>query len=266
MLSEHPEHRPTAYGFVDRGYVHGVANTEFDRRPVPVAEWFPEALRAHSKLVLKQLRGLGGHQVVVCEYDAGFSLDGEAVSEAALCERVSELSGYLVTAFVHQHSYAEALYPEATNTIRVLTMWDDERGELVVPAVIQRIGTDRSRPVDNYSQGGLTADVDSKTGTIGRAARKPFSGDLRWFSSHPDTGAPIEGETVPHWQEVLSTVRELAKENTHIPVIGWDIVLGEGGSPVVLEANTGTDITMFQVHRPLLTDPRVDEFVSRHLD
>jgi hypothetical protein len=266
MLSGQPEYRPTAYGLIDRGHVHGVASTALDRRPVPVSEWLPEALRTHSKLVLKHLRGLGGHQVIVCEYDDGFHLDGERMSETALCESVSELSGYLVTAHVHQHSYAAALYPEAANTIRALTIWDGERNELIVPIVIQRIGTERSRPVDNFSQGGLTAEIDTRTGTIGRAAQKPFSGRVRWFSSHPDTGAAIEGETVPNWQNVLSTVRRLAKENTHTPVIGWDILLDETGTPVVLEANTGTDVSLFQIHRPLLTDQRVDEFVSRHLD
>lgn len=265
MLAEYPEHRPTAYGFLDGGYVHGVAGTEFDGDPTPVAEWLPATLRAESELVCKQVRGLGGKQVVVCEYDDGFVLDGQQVTEETLCETVEQLSGYIATEYVHQHDYAEALYPGATNTVRILTLWDEAAGELLTAMAIQRIGTDRSRPVDNYSLGGLTAEIDLETGEIGSAARKPFDGTVPWYSTHPDTGARIEGTRVPRWETVRSTVERIARRNTNIPAIGWDVVVDEDGDPVVIEANTGTDVDLLQVHRPLLADDRVEAVVSRHL-
>jgi len=266
MLSEHPENRPTAYGFVDRGYVHGLAGTEFDGDPVPVAEWLPGALRDQGQFVLKQLRGHGGNEVVVCEYaDGEFRLDGTPTTRAALCERVAELSGSLVTEYVHQHEYADELYPHATNTVRVLTLWDDEARELVTAFALHRVGTERSRPIDNYSAGGLTAEIDLETGTLGRAARKPFAGEVPWHDSHPDTGTRIAGTRVPHWEAVRATVEHLARENTNVPAIGWDVVLDESAEPVVLEANTGTHLDLFQVHRPLLADDRVARVAARHL-
>ncbi|MFB6130103.1 MAG: hypothetical protein ABEJ28_04685 [Salinigranum sp.] len=33
----------------------------------------------------------------------------------------------------------------------------------------------------------------------------------------------------------------------------------------MIEANTGTDVDLLQVHRPLLADPRVARIASRHL-
>jgi hypothetical protein len=268
MLADYPETRPEAYGFLDHGHVHGIPGTEFEGGARPVAEWLPEALRTHEKLVVKHLRGEGGKEVFVYAYDGtdGFQIDGEPVSEADLCAAAAELSGYLVSAFVTQHAYADDLYPHATNTMRFFTLWDDEAGELLVPAAVHRIGTEASRPIDNFSIGGIASWIDLETGTLGPAAQIPLDGgDVPWYSTHPDTGAQIEGVTVPHWQAIRETVERLALENTYIPAIGWDILLDESGEPVVLEANTGTGFDLIQVHRPLLADERVAAVASRHL-
>lgn len=265
MMAADPEHRPTAYGFIDHGHVHGVAGTELDGDTVPVSDWLPSAVRRESSLVLKQLRGMGGKQVLICEYDDGYRLDGESVTEETLCDEISALTGYLVTEYIHQHAYADDLYPNAANTIRLLTLWDLPHKELVTPIAIHRIGTERSRPVDNWSVGGLSAEIDLETGTLGQAAQFPYSGEVPWYSSHPDTGAQIEGASVPHWSTIRSTIDRIARNNTNIPAIGWDVLLDESGKPIVIEANTGTDIDLLQVHRPLLEDPRVARIAARHL-
>jgi len=266
MLSEHERHRPTAFGVVDRGYIHEVAGTEFDGGPKPVSEWVFPTLRRESKLVLKQLRGLGGKEVIVLAYDDGsYSIDGVPADRETVRERVVGLSEYLATEYVSQHDYADALYQDAANTIRVLTLWDDRRRELLVPMAVQRVGTDRSRPVDNWSVGGLSARIERSTGRLTAAARLSPAGVLEWYDEHPDTGTPIEGVTVPRWDDVLATVERIARENTNIPMIGWDVLLSENGTPVVLEANTGTDLDLMQVHRPLLDDPAVAAVVSQHL-
>lgn len=265
MLADHPDNRPKAFGLVNRGFVHGVAGTEYDGDPAPVSEWLPPALCEHSKLVLKQLRGLGGKEVRVCTYDGAYRLDESSLSEDALCETVEKLSDYLVTEFVNQHPYATTLYPHSANTIRVMTIWDEETGELHLPAAVHRIGTDQSRPIDNWSTGGLSADIDVETGEIGRAARYPFSGDVEWYTTHPDTGVQIEGASVPNWEHVRSTVQRIALDNTNVPVVGWDIIVDESGTPVVIEANTGTGVELLQVHQPLLNDSRTAELIERYV-
>lgn len=265
MMADYPEHRPEAYGFLDRGRVHGVAGTTFDGDPTPVSEWLPGTVREHGKVVLKQVRGLGGSEVLVCEYDDGFVLDGEAVTEAEMCETLADRSGYVATEYVRQHGYADDLYPHAANTVRLLTVWDDEAGDLHTPIAIHRIGTERSRPIDNWSAGGLSAEIGLETGELGRATRKPLDGDLQWYAEHPDTGAAIEGTRVPRWEAIRETVERIARANTNIPLLGWDVLLDESGRPIVIEANTGTDVDLLQVHRPLLADPRFARVAARHL-
>lgn len=265
MLSDFPENRPTAYGVVDRGRIHGVAGTELEGGTTPIHDWFPRMLRTHSKLVLKHLRGKGGKEVLLCEYDDGYLLDGTPVSEETLCSEIAELSGYLVTEYVRQHEYADELYPHSPNTIRLLTLWDESDGELHTPMAVHRIGTERSRPIDNFSAGGVSAEIDVETGELSSAIQFPFSGDTNRYTVHPDSGSQIEGTRVPNWENIRTTIEDIARNNTPIPAIGWDVLLDESGTPVIIEANTGTDFDMMQAHRPLLKDPQVAEIFSRHL-
>lgn len=265
MLAAYPENRPDAYGFLDRGRVHGVADTEIEEGSKPVAEWLPQALQSHSKLVLKHLRGKGGKEVIVCEYDEGYYLDGSPVTETALCDEIAQLSGYLITEYVEQHDYAEELYPHSPNTIRLFTLWDDTAQQLLTPMAVHRIGTDRSRPIDNFSVGGVAAEIDLETGELSEAVQFPFTGEVNRYTVHPDSGTRIEGARVPHWETIRSTIEAIARNNTHIPAIGWDVLLDTAGTPIVLEANTGTDFDMMQAHRPFLEDAQLTEVVSRHL-
>jgi hypothetical protein len=266
MLADFPDHRPRAFGLLADGKVHHVSGSGERGPPPPVAEWLPSKLRDQEKLVLKHLRGKGGKEVLVCEYDGGFRLDDEPVTEAELVAAVRPLSSYLVSEFVRQHHYAADLYPHASNTLRLFTLYDEVTEEVHLAMAVHRIGTDRSRPIDNFAAGGLAAMVDAETGTLGPAAQYPYSGgSMPWYTDHPDTGAPIAGTTVPYWSEVWATIEEMALECSNLPAIGWDVIIDESGEPVVIEANTGTGLDILQIHRPLLTDPRVATIVSRYL-
>lgn len=267
MLSEYETHRPRAFGLVDRGRIHSTAETEFEGDSRPISQWLPRKLREESRLVLKHLRGKGGKEVIVVGYDEsdGFSVDGTPVSKSALLASVEPLSNYLVTEFIDQHPYADELYPHASNTIRLLTVWDDVAEELFTPAGVQRIGTDRSRPLDNFSVGGLSAALDIESGTVGHAAQYPFGGSVSWYNTHPDTGEDIYGKQVPNWDHVRSVVEAIARDNTNIPIIGWDVLLDRRGEPVVLEANTGTGLDLIQVHEPLLANEDVARVAARYL-
>jgi hypothetical protein len=42
--------------------------------------------------------------------------------------------------------------------------------------------------------------------------------------------------------------------------VGWDVVVDDAGSPVIIEANKNTDVNLLQVHGGLLVEPRVRQF------
>jgi hypothetical protein len=216
--------------------------------------------------VLKPVYGFGGRDVLVCRTaaDGGVRVDGEATTRAAFERRVDGLDGYLVTAHVEQADYAARLYPDAVNTLRVLTLRDPDTGEPFVADAVQRIGTDRSAPVDNWSRGGLSAAVRDD-GTLSAAARwDGDAGRLRRHAAHPDTGATVEGVRVPGWPAVRDGVLAMAEAVPQLPRVGWDVVATGDGAFTLLEVNAHAGVETLQIHRPHLADPRVRRFYEAH--
>lgn len=117
-----------------------------------------------------------GKGFFVCSWvDGTYHLDGEPKTHAEFESFVAELDGYLTCEYIEQAAYADELFPDASNTLRVLTMWDEREEEAFVPFAIHRTGSRRSAPVDNVSKGGLTAEIDLETGELGQGAQPPYA-------------------------------------------------------------------------------------------
>ena len=276
----YPDRLPDLYGVVDDGRLYRDYPTvvspptpglDGDRRPTGTAdgggatgtsreagEWVLSVLDAAGTLVCKPAYGFGGEGVHVCRAtDDGVLVDDERRSRGAFVEWVDGLPATLVTEYVEQADYAARLFPDAVNTLRVLTLWDPETDAPFVADAVQRIGTRRSAPVDNWSRGGLSAEI-REDGTLSAGARwEADECELAWYESHPDTGARIEGTAVPDWPAIRSGVLELARTVPSLPRVGWDVVVTGDGEFVLLELNGHAGIETLQVHRPHLDDPRV---------
>ncbi|WP_246999670.1 sugar-transfer associated ATP-grasp domain-containing protein [Halosolutus gelatinilyticus] len=224
-----------------------------------------ERLDDEGALVLKWVRGGGGNNVLLCERtDDGFLVNGDRYPETAFRSLVADLDEYLVCEFVEQGSFSAGFYPTTPNTLRVITMYDDEAGEPFVAAAIHRMGTAESEPLDNFTQGGLSAAIDRETGALSAGARPPVDGEVEWHSAHPDTGTQIEGERVPGWSRIRDRLLEIADVCSFVPYVGWDVIVtGEDGEFTIIEANSYPGMKSVQVHGPLLADDRVRRFYER---
>lgn len=230
-----------------------------------VGERVRKQLDESGRLVLKPIYGTTGSRIQVCSRTAkGYRINDKEMSATDFEAAIEEHDDYLVSAFVEQASYATDLYPDSTNTLRVLTMWDPKTDEPFITFTTQRIDTERSAPVDNWSKGGLTAAVDLESGELSRGVHFPSSGQLEWHDSHPETDAAITGVTVPNWSMVRDGIVEMAANYPQIPYVGWDIVITDDDEFTVIEANSCTDVDLFQVHEPLLDDPRARRFYEHY--
>ena len=225
-----------------------------------------DRLEAEDRLVLKWVHGGGGNNVLLCSRaDDGYRVDGDHYAEAEFRSLVADLDEYLVCEYVDQGSFPTALYPVTPNTIRLITMYDDVLNEPFIAAAIQRIGTTDSAPLDNFTQGGLSAAIDRETGELGPGARPPTDDGVEWHSEHPDTGMAIEGKRIPGWQRIRTRVLEMADACSFLPYVGWDVIVtDDDGGFTVIEANSYPGLKSIQVHGPLLTDDRVRRFYERH--
>lgn len=145
---------------------------------------------------------------------------------------------------IKQHSEVSKIYPDAINTVRVVTILKDN-----VPHVICayfRIGN--GKYVDNFNSGGMVAPVNELTGeVVDRAIDKKKN----LYENHPQTGAKIKGFKFPDWDKAISMCKEASKVVPQMGYIGWDVCFTPNG-PIFVEGNEfpGHDIYQLPEHTP----------------
>jgi hypothetical protein len=250
---------PRLAGVYSRGSVH-LYPTETRLETID----FLVQLPVGERLFFKPLGGAEGKNLYsVRRTSEGLRVNGREVSLDEGCQSITRANRPLIIeGLVEQHAQQSDLFPETTNTLRLLTMLDLASKEPFILIAVQRIGSVASGLVDNWTQGGLSARVDLDSGRLGPAARLPQQESrLQWLATHPDTGTAIEGQVVPFWAETIEVVLRAAKAISFLEYVGWDIIVGPDG-PVVLEANINSGMNVLQVHQPLLADPRAQAYLS----
>ena len=228
--------------------------------------WLAASLSVGKKAVLKPVKGHKGLGIAFIEHStAGLMVNGRAIGDIAIERFFSPKRDVLLAGFVEQADYARALYPNTSNSIRVLTAWDIDLGQPFIAAAAQRIGNCRSFPVDNWLEGlgGLCAEIDLETGKLGAAATVSDRERITWHARHPETGSQIQGLVIPGWSAMQSALCKGAKGLPFAPLLGWDILVTRDGFRV-LELNGPPGLHVHQVHRPLLKDPRLRRFYSTY--
>lgn len=188
-------------------------------------------------------KGKGIHRMDFLQGE--YLLDGKVVEPEILTDLMEKSDGWFLSQAVKQHSDLADIYPETTNTLRLITVRNDQ-GESEVLFVVLRLGTAATVPVDNGSRGGLVAKVDLETGVLSHATSLWSQAE---YSHHPNSGAPIEGVKLPGWSELLPAMLALADSLPYLQFVAWDVLLTETG-PVVIEANTSSGVNIIQVWGP----------------
>lgn len=251
---------PRTHALLHQGRVHAL---DGNLTPGPLDHWLRDLLEVERRLVLKPaLGGMGTGLIFLTRTDDAFDINGLPLSLADLRALLAGLEYYLVTEFVQQADYAATVYPRTTNTLRVLTLWDRAVGAPFIAAAAHRFGTTRSFPVDKWPLG-ISAKLDADTGELGPGATLSAEGRLCWFERHPESNTPVQGVRVPFWPETRATILRLAAHLPYAPAVGWDLVITERGCSC-LEGNSPPATGVWQVHRPLLADPRVRRFYNEH--
>ena len=212
-----------------------------------------------------------GGEFILKPEDGGRGADTYLVvraGDALVCRRRSVTKPFRPDDYRHRLTLIErrveqadpwrALFPHTLNTIRALTLWPRGDDGPFLARAVQRIGSSVTIPCDNFSGGGLAAEVEVASGRLGPGRRKvPGAPPV---SHHPETGAAIEGLVLPHWAEIVATALRAARSMPMNAYVGWDLFVDRTGQVLVGEASGSTDVDIYQVHRGLLADPRVRRF------
>ncbi|MDP9380945.1 MAG: alpha-L-glutamate ligase-like protein [Chloroflexota bacterium] len=83
----------------------------------------------------------------------------------------------------------------------------------------------------NLHQGAVGAGIDLESGTITSAMLS-----RKQITQHPDTGRPLLGVKVPHWEQILSAA-SISSRATGLGYSGVDVVIDRERGPLVIEVN-----------------------------
>lgn len=241
------------------GVLHPVFGMSYDSRPLRCAADLGALLDrlGEGPLVFKPVAGRRGEGFLKAVLSPGAGVVIEPamrkVPVAMLwdeCLERGDGGGYLCEGFIEQHTEAARFHPDSLNTVRAW-MWRDDADVWHPYAAVFRMGTG-GRRTDNLHAGGLGPRVDLDTGRLHAAIdRRP---ERPVYETHPTTGVPLEGATVPLWDDVLALCRRTCALFPFLRLIAVDVAIGRDG-PLVTEVESTPDehqVGFDRGHGPLL--------------
>ncbi|NLE63423.1 MAG: hypothetical protein GX612_06265 [Bacteroidales bacterium] len=196
--------------------------------------------------------------------DEMFYINGTHYPVLEFMAEILSLNNYIVTEYVQQHPYAQAVHPESVNTIRILCVWDYDAQTFFLARCFHRFGINKS-VVDNVNSGfAIAVLIDHKTGILKNKIiisdeKKQYK--ILKISKHPDTGVLLSDIQIPHWQFIKDKIIEICNHISFIKYMGLDVAVTADGFKI-LELNSKSQINIFQYIEPLLTDERIQKTIN----
>lgn len=217
----------------------------FDLKGARIApEEFLSLLQELKQMVIKPISAGSGEGVEIIRFSGDqYYINTHTISAVELQCHLLKKNDVIVTEYVTQHAYASEMFDKTVNTIRVISVFDEDMDLPVILYAIHRIGTSGTIPVDNAKQGALVSLMNIQTGSLGDA--KTMFGS-RIYTHHPDSGAPITNTRVPFWAEATANLIRIHGMYPYIKLIAWDLVITADGYSVI-EGNASTGFNILQL-------------------
>jgi hypothetical protein len=159
----------------------------------------------------------------------------------------SQATPMLVQRRLRNHPMVADLTAGGLCTVRLVTVRDiADEASVPLPLLARYRLPVGNAPADNFAAGGLAAPVELQTGRLGPAVAKDLHRRWDQYSTHPTTGAPIEGRILPDWDAAVALALRAHTFLPPYPVVGWDVVLSDAG-PLLLEANSAPCAALSQM-------------------
>lgn len=204
-----------------------------------------ERLRSCGQVIVKPYDKGKGNGVHTISFEEGQPhIDAKAAGPDEVKAMLAKQVNCYYSEMIPQHAYADRLYEKTVNTIRLITIRDPKTQKFKVFFAVQRVGREKTIPVDNGSQGGIVCKIDLETGRLshGRCLH-----DKVVYERHPNSGMRFEDMAVPDWEETKDEFVRLAEKLPYLHFVAWDIVKMPDGSNCVIEANTSSGVNIIQL-------------------
>lgn len=198
-------------------------------------------------LFVKELAGGRGDGTKYFKFTGNSFVDlkGQPLSDDEILSHLKEGSrnnSLIIQDAVKNHDEWKKFSNGSLATCRLVTGRSPyNHDEIILFLAALRMPVDKS-DADNFSKGGIASQIDTQTGTLGKAVRKKPINNSFSFDFHPDTGERITGSKLYRWQDLANFTKKLHKEFQTLS-LGWDVTLSERGL-CVIEVNDfwGSDV------------------------
>lgn len=182
----------------------------------------------------KVLKWLKDKEVIIAKPEAGscgkgiLKINVKEYDIEKLYNYLLENNADLLEEVIVQADEMNNIYPDAVNTIRIVTVYK-EGNEPQILAAAMRIGNG-GRHVDNFNSGGLVIPINVEEGkTKHIAVNKEGTG----YTHHPITKTQIAEIKIPRWGEVVNIAKEAAKIIPEVGYVGWDVAITPTGTTLI---------------------------------
>jgi hypothetical protein len=136
--------------------------------------------------------------------------------------------GILVEEIVKNHESISILNPTSLNTIRVVTVVDNNNIPHIVAMTLRTGG--KGSVIDNAHGGGTFYHIDLSTGIIDTPARDSYG---NYYVKHPTSEMVMLGFLIPHFDELKQYSIDLASKLHNARYVGWDIAITTNAFEVI---------------------------------
>lgn len=196
---------------------------------------FENFCKDKDKFIIKPYGGAQGQDIRV------FRLPSDNKNLKAVFDEIKEKhpEGFIIEEWICQHPDLSNIFPDAVNCLRVITVLDHSKVDIITGGVTFSLGAE----IANGSQPSIVAPVDFEKGIISQSGASFFT---PLYEKHPVTNAQIKGFKMPCWKETLALVEKAAKHVPTVGYVGWDIAITPEG-PVLIEGNTTPGYKYYQI-------------------
>lgn len=219
-----------------RGLPHPETFAILDRLDAVQHQW--SRLQVHEQMAIKPAKGSGGGGILVLgRNEAGQWRQGSRpIEHGEVLKSIgnilmgvyskSEFDRAIVEYCIQPHPFFHAIFPGGVPDFRVILL----HGEPLLAML--RMPTAASKGKANLHQGGIGIGIDLPNGVLREGYR-----DRTYWQTHPDSGFPFSGTSIPYWRDILALAKATAAAFP-LSYLGVDIVLDQKEGPLVLEINT----------------------------
>jgi len=172
---------------------------------------------------------------VVVKWDSARTGEGVLIKNSNEIKESDFKNGYnyVIQPFVKQHNEIARLYDKSVNTMRIVTVINNDNTVKVLLTIL-RVGMGGVR-VDKLESGGGFMSV----GEEGNVNSKAYNSHcLPIGDKHPDSGVNFESVIIPSFKKAISKCISSHDLFPYMKFIAWDVSINESAEPILIEWNS----------------------------